>query len=207
MRLARRERQLPALKSKERPRITRMTRIRKGRGRSSEEHKFHPRYPCHPRLKVFSLASAKKRSPRLRTRAAAAKNQFNPKNAPYGLGAPGMVFGRVARWTISPTIGTNQPKTTTSVLFGDWRRAESFMIQIAIQSQMATEIRIGINITPQAAAKIPAAALSLSSIGVALAVASSWARRAVAVKNSGRQEMSRFIRGLITNFRQRVSTQ
>jgi hypothetical protein len=155
---------------------------------------------------VTFVRSAKKRSPRLRTRAAAAKNQFNPKT-PYGLGGPGMVFGRVARWTIRPTIGTNQPKTTTSVLFGDWRRAESFMIQIAIQSQMATEIRIGINITPQAAAKIPAAALSLSSIGVGLAVASSWARRAVAVRNSGRQEMSRFIRGLITDFLQRVSTQ
>ena len=108
------------------------------------------------------------------------ENQFNPKT-PYGLGAPGMVFGRVARWTIRPTIGTNQPRTTTSVLFGDWRRAESFMIQIAIQSQMATEIRIGINIIPQAPATIPAAALSLSSIGVGLAVASSWARRAVAV--------------------------
>jgi hypothetical protein len=118
----------------------------------------------------------------------------------YGFGAPGMVFGRVAKWTISPTIGTSQPRTTTSVRFGDWRRAESFMIQIAIQSQMATEIRRGINITPQAAAKIPAAALSLSSIGVGLAVASSWARRAVAVKNSGRPAMSRFIRGFDYRF-------
>jgi hypothetical protein len=37
-------------------------------------------------------------------------------------------------------------------------------------------------------------------VGVALAVASSWARRAVAVKNSGRPEMSRFIRGLAYRF-------
>lgn len=110
---------------------------------------------------------------------------------PYGLGAPGIVFGRVAKWTINPTSGTNQPSTTTRVLFGDWRRAESFMIQIAIQSQMAIEISIGINIIPQAPATIPAACFSLSSIGVA--VASSCASKVAAVKNNGRPEMSRFM--------------
>ena len=128
------------------------------------------------------------------------EKSIQSEEAPYGLGAPGMVFGRVARWTISPTRGTSQPRTTTSVRLGDWRRAESFMIQIAIQSQMATEIRRGISMTPQAAAKIPAAALSLSSIGVGLAAASSWARRAVAVKNSGRPAISRFIRGFDYRF-------
>ena len=45
---------------------------------------------------------------------------------------------------MSPTSGTNQPSTTTSVRLGDWRRAESFMIQMAIQSQMAIPISIGI---------------------------------------------------------------
>ena len=102
-----------------------------------------------------------------------------------------MSFGRVARWTISPTNGTSQPSTTTRVRFGDWRRAESFMIQIAIQSQRAIEISIGINITPQMPATSPAVCFSVNWTGVA--VASSCASSAVARNKSGRLAMSRFM--------------
>src|SRR5436189_5944361 len=101
-----------------------------------------------------------------------------------------MVFGRVAKWTISPTIGTNQPRTTTRVLFGDWRRAESFMIQIAIQSQMAIEIRNGIIMTPKQPAASPAACASVSCVGVVAGAASAGdavcPNKAAGVGNQGR---------------------
>ena len=84
-----------------------------------------------------------------------------------------------------------QASTVTRVAFGDWRRFASFVTQIAIPSQIAIEIRIGISITPHTPATSPAASFSLSWVGVA--VASSCARRAVAVKSSGRPEISRFI--------------
>ena len=133
----------------------------------------------------------------------------NPKffESAYGLGEPGIVFGRVTRWTINPitVVGGIQASTVTRVAFGDWRRLASFMTQIAIPSQMATEISIGININPQAPATIPAAAFSLSSVGVA--VASSCARRAAAVKRSGTPQMSRFINRLITDCCEAMSTQ
>jgi hypothetical protein len=130
-------------------------------------------------------------SPRLRTRATAAKSKSEIPSPAYGLGAPGIVFGRVAKWTISPTSGTNQPSTTTRVRFGDWRRFESFMIQIAIQSQMASPITSGINIIPKQPATSPAACPSVSWVGVG--EASSCARRVAAVKRNGRPEISRFI--------------
>ena len=67
-----------------------------------------------------------------------ASSRRPPRQQPaYGLGAPGIVFGRVTRWMIQPINQVNgiQVSTFTKPAFGDWRRFASFVTQIAAQSQ------------------------------------------------------------------------
>jgi hypothetical protein len=112
-----------------------------------------------------------------------------------------MFFGRVAKCTINPIGQTSQPSTMTSVALGDWRRFASFIIQIATQSQTPISTIWKRQTTP----KPPARSLPLIS-GVAVSSGGGLcASKVVAVKSSGRPEMSRFIGPLITDFRGRVS--
>ena len=78
------------------------------------------------------------RPPILRSSGVTAHRE-TPKCRPsaYGLGAPGIVFGRVTRWMIQPINQVNgiQVSTFTKPAFGDWRRFASFVTQIAAQSQ------------------------------------------------------------------------
>ena len=122
--------------------------------------------------------SLRRIAPPVREAAAAANDGRGAPNlfeTPYGFGEPATVFGRVARWTMSPTSGTSQPRTTTRVRFGELRRAESFMIQMAIQSQSAIPMSMGTSAAMPQPAIRPAACASVNWVGVGLV---SCARRA-----------------------------
>ena len=125
-------------------------------------------------------------SPRLLTTAAAIKI-FARKV--YGFGEPGTIFGRVIKCTISPMTVVNgiQASTVTRVALGELRRFASFITQIAMKSQIASEIN-GIRIpAPQIAAIAPPL---ISGVGV-----TSCARIAEETKTNGEPIKSRFMAG------------
>jgi hypothetical protein len=107
-------------------------------------------------------------------------------------GVPGIVFGRVIKWTIRPMTHVHgiQVSTVTSVAFGELRFFASRITQMAAMIQSA-RLQPQIN-NPQTPPKIPAVAAAAASFGDA-----SCANKFPAMKISGQAESRRFIRASI----------